>query len=688
VRAQRIIAVIMILASSLLIVWASADIAFPAILCMLGLVGLQGRFTWDIRPERRFIPALLLLLLAVLFALHCQHAAPSNEKAAAFAWQTIARYFLASMILILFLRPQGRLSPSLGLFHLASAMAAGQVLLLDDRYVTFRLIELFSVTLVVLYASCSVRDAWDTVRPGCRDRSHWTLHVSCAVFLLIATNLGWMTGSLMYSHVEAFNLLPNWLWRSNVPLDSTVAGLSQLGFSKSGKLSSVLTIMEDTNPQVVLRVESEGSPGYLRAMGFEAFRQSEWSNLSYMDLMVGERDSLLGRSYSYQLSDREPSRKMTVRHESVVIDAMFTPLGTCSLEAPYDRLYRDDDDGTVHPFRARANLTYDVAYSNSFTGKPPTRSQMQRMLGLPGHLDVRIRQLATRIFRGCNTTSEKIAAVTRYFQTNYTYALGLEVPAGQDELTYFLVSASTGYCEYFASGAALLLRLVDVPTRYVTGFLVTEKDERGGSWIARNMDAHAWVEAWDRDNEVWIIVEATAQEDLQDDSLSDRLAATDSGSRMLLRRLIQAIYDYGLFGVLGWFFEVYSLQTAVSVSLAFLGSAVGLTLLRRYKILAARAGSHWAQSPELLALHRVLAAVDRRIRPATERRGSQETLHAFAERMRRTRPSPKDGMQMPRNRSAVADWYLRYAHLRYGGAIDPERVAELQQLARSLRENS
>jgi transglutaminase-like putative cysteine protease len=467
-----------------------------------------------------------------------------------------------------------------------------------------------------------------------------------------------------------------------------VAGASQLGFSKSGKLSSVLTIMEDTNPQVVLRIESERSPGYLRAMGFEAFRQSEWSNLSYMDLMVGERDSLLGRSYSYRLSEREPSRQMTVRHESVVIDAMFTPLGTCSVEAPYDRLYRDDDDGTLHPFRPRANLTYDIAYSNSYTGKPPNRSQMQRMLVVPGHLDARIRQLATRVFRGCTTTSEKIAAVTRYFQTNYTYALGLNVPAGQDELTYFLVHASTGYCEYFASGAAILLRLADVPTRYVTGFLVTEKDEGGDVWIARNSDAHAWVEAWDRENEVWALVEATAQEDLRDDSLADRLAGNDGGSRMLLHRLIQAVYDYGLFGVLGWFFEVYSLQTAVSVSLAFLGSAVGLALLRRHKILAVLAGSQPAESPELMALHKMLGAMDRRIRPVADRRGPQETLHAFAQRIRRARPHPGDEVKAMGDEPGFAEWYLDYAHLRYGGAVRPERVAELRRLAERLRASS
>ncbi len=101
---QRVIAVVMILGSSVLIAWASGDITFPAILGMLGLLGVQRRFTWDIRPEKHFITPLLLLLLAVLFALHCRYAHVRADQAAAFAWQTIARYFLASMILVLFLR--------------------------------------------------------------------------------------------------------------------------------------------------------------------------------------------------------------------------------------------------------------------------------------------------------------------------------------------------------------------------------------------------------------------------------------------------------------------------------------------------------------------------------------------------------------------------------------------------------
>ncbi len=106
-RTQKAIAVVMILASSLLTCAVSGDIAFPAVLCMLGLLGLQRRFLWYVAPEKRVITSFLLLLLAIMFALHYRYGSSTGraigEQAAAIAWQTIARYFLASMILTLFL---------------------------------------------------------------------------------------------------------------------------------------------------------------------------------------------------------------------------------------------------------------------------------------------------------------------------------------------------------------------------------------------------------------------------------------------------------------------------------------------------------------------------------------------------------------------------------------------------------
>ncbi|MCU0913861.1 MAG: transglutaminase-like domain-containing protein [Planctomycetes bacterium] len=763
---QRILAVIMILASSVLIACTSGDITFPAILGMLGLLGTWRRFLWDIRPERHFIAPLLLLILAALFALHCHDARVRADQAAAFAWQTIARYFLASMILILFLRPQrsrdrsarlrlsdfGRegppssppqsigLPPSLGLFHLASVTAAGQVLLLDDRYVAFRLMELLSVTLVILYAATAdhrLRILDFGTRPdgprGLETRSgevrrsfgRWVLaQLPLGLLLLATVNLGWIGGSLLYRHVEIVNILPNWLSRGALALEGTTVAVSRVGFSASGKLASVLSMKEDADSSPVLTITGSANPGYLRAMAFETYHHSAWHDLSYREAITAERNApfngfLVGRGSLFRLHETEGSREVIVRHEASIGDAMFTPLGTCSVEVPFNLLMRDDDDIVNSP-SVRNRTSYRVSYAPapetrpapaenaapgayaSAAGHPPTGAQWRRMVAIPDQLDPQIRQHAmSRIFRGCTTTVEKIDAVIRHFQTEYTYALGLEVPPNRDALNHFLLEATTGYCEYFASGAAILLRLAGVPTRYVTGYLVTEQGDDSRSWIARNMDAHAWAEAWDDQRQQWVIVEATAQEGLGDTSLADQLVREAGGERPLLRQLAQALYEYGLFGVIGQLCDLGFRQGDWRVELPALAVLAGLfyaaVRLVRSRRRAAHAGSRRfaGASPYVLALQRILAAMDRKARTAGWRRGPEETLHAFAERIRggggktlaAAAHAPTHAAATPQldpTPAAVAGWYLEYAGLRYGSRLDPSRLEQLRQFVQKL----
>jgi hypothetical protein len=735
---QRLIAVVMILGSSVLTAWASGDIAFPAILCMLGLLGVQRRFTWDIRPERHFIAPLLLLLLAILFALHCRYAHVRADQAAAFAWQTIARYFLASMILILFLRPhrtqdRGRkaedrgqtneplrslssvlrspitgLPPSLGLFHLASAMAAGQVMLLDDRYVLFRLSELLSVILVILYAvsggSLAVGSRTSVVGALSPKKSRLPttdcrLPLCLGLLLLVAVNFGWIGGSLLYRHVEVINFLPAWLSRGGVILESTTTGAARVGFSTSGRLSTVLAIKEDADTAPVLTVTGS-NPMYLRAMAFETYNQSAWHDLSYREAIAPEQNTpfgmlLSGRTFLFRLhdagaNDDSPLREMIVRHESSVGEAMFTPLGTCFVEAPFGLLMRDDDD-TVSSPSVRNRQTYRVGYAATPDNQPPTGSQLRRLTAVPGQLvDARLRQTAKRLFQDCKTAAEKIDAVTKYFHTTYTYSLGLEVPPEKDALGYFLRDASSGYCEYFASGAAILLRMTDVPTRYVTGFLVTERGDDSRTWIARNMDAHAWAEAWNAENQRWAIVEATTQEGLGDGSLADELARAAGSGRPLLAQLVEALYEYGLFGVIGRLFVSHGLPTGLGLSLIFFAAAFWVARRRRVRSTAFRRSGWGRLKPglptEVLALHRLLAAMDRKVRALGYRRDPGETLHAFAERIGKSSSQLTVGSSQSSSDNCelstvnwLAAWYLRYAGLRYAPHIDPAQIQRLQQ---------
>jgi len=432
----------------------------------------------------------------------------------------------------------------MGLFHIAVTISAGAVLLLDDMHFTFRLLELFSVILVVLYAAAAYGSMDTTISerigrmstPSCfRKKAGWLAFA--LILLLITANSSWIIDSLLYSHVKVF-YLPAWLGVRSAALGGTTDGVLHVGFSTSGRLSNLSLIKADQDPTPVLSITCDGSPGYLRARAFEIYRQSEWHDLSHQEPLFPVQNMpfgmyFLGRTNIFRLNETDASRckYMTIRHEFRFADTMFTSLGTSFVEAPLNLLLRDDDD-IVYARRLRSGLNYRIAYTKSAYQKPPRGVQGRRMLNIPNRLDPRVSQLANRIFAGCSTTDEKINAVVSYFRNNYTYVLGLDIPPDRDKLTHFLLEESTGYCEYFASGAAILLRLADVPTRYVTGFLVTEKGTQGELlWIARNMDAHAWAEAWDQERNQWAIVEATVGEDLASAYTDEQMGNVGDGAR-------------------------------------------------------------------------------------------------------------------------------------------------------------
>jgi hypothetical protein len=63
-------------------------------------------------------------------------------------------------------------------------------------------------------------------------------------------------------------------------------------------------------------------------------------------------------------------------------------------------------------------------------------------------------------------------------------------------LAFFLFHRKKGHCEYFASSMAVMLRMLQIPSRVITGFQSGVYNPISGSQLIRTSDAHSWVEAW------------------------------------------------------------------------------------------------------------------------------------------------------------------------------------------------
>lgn len=144
---------------------------------------------------------------------------------------------------------------------------------------------------------------------------------------------------------------------------------------------------------------------------------------------------------------------------------------------------------------ATDSLRYEVsAHSGPPLAWPLTEFERARYLNLPP-LDIRIYSLA-REWAGDGTPLERALRIQRHLRKDFKYALdGPERPV-RDPLSDFLFVRKEGYCEYFASAMAVMLRGEGIPARVATGFQSGYYNDVSGLYVIRASDAHAWVEAW------------------------------------------------------------------------------------------------------------------------------------------------------------------------------------------------
>ncbi len=87
---------------------------------------------------------------------------------------------------------------------------------------------------------------------------------------------------------------------------------------------------------------------------------------------------------------------------------------------------------------------------------------------------------------------------TKWLRDRHAYTLSASVPRGsKDDIVKWLESAEPGFCEYFASGLAVLCRAAGHPARVIAGFRGGALNAYESYLMVRNTDAHAWCEVFD-----------------------------------------------------------------------------------------------------------------------------------------------------------------------------------------------
>ena len=136
-----------------------------------------------------------------------------------------------------------------------------------------------------------------------------------------------------------------------------------------------------------------------------------------------------------------------------------------------------------------------------------------RYLQLPPTITDRTRQLAAELAAGTSNVFDTAKAVESYARTTIAYNEEIDPPpADQDVVDYVLFDRQEGYCEYYASAMAILLRVQGIPARVVGGYYPAPFDPAEGGYLYREKNAHLWVEVF-FPGYGWIPFEPTANRD-------------------------------------------------------------------------------------------------------------------------------------------------------------------------------
>jgi len=291
--------------------------------------------------------------------------------------------------------------------------------------------------------------------------------------------------------------------------EQPAAPLIQFATSPSGKSDSVdLRFRGRLGDAVVMYIRT-GAPAYWRGVVFDTYDNGTWKESD-----AAARDFKTFHSYidAHDLGNTAAGPQLgdfvqTVRVVKAMPGVIYAATPIESLYYPAAEIREDHFGDFYAPAPHKPNTTYSVVshlpdYRPTALRSlsPDLKDPRERAYTDAGGLSPEGRLLARRWLDGYDPQTQRfdaVIALARHLQDEYRYTLATPpVPAGQDPVDWFLFHSRIGYCEQFASAAALLLRSQGIPSRLVTGYAPGEYNSTLDQSVVREHDAHAWIEVF------------------------------------------------------------------------------------------------------------------------------------------------------------------------------------------------
>lgn len=285
-----------------------------------------------------------------------------------------------------------------------------------------------------------------------------------------------------------------------MPGDATSARTGLSDSMEPGKIAE-LTL----SPEIAFRVQFEGaapppSALYWRGPVLGSYDGRRWLALGAMTLPPSTRVAVGSRQVRYQVTQEASSRQS--------LFALDVPVTRPTLQNQVVRIQPDMQILAAQAITAR--VRYDVTSSLDYQLQADESPLVLRdWMDLPPGFNPRTHEFATRLRSRSANDLDMVNAVLQMFREQ-KFSYTLRPPrVGRDGVDDFLFSTRAGFCEHYAGAFVVLMRLLDIPARVVTGYQGGELNQVDGYLTVRQSDAHAWAEVW-LTGRGWVRVDPTS----------------------------------------------------------------------------------------------------------------------------------------------------------------------------------
>ncbi len=438
--------------------------------------------------------------------------------------------------------------------------------------------------------------------------------------------------------------------------------------------------------QIIMRVIADSAPGYMRGRVYDEYADGVWKEAAEKETPAAVVEKAYEGMLTFKSFFITPERSQyfyqcqVYQDGKFISDVLLVPGTIEKLDAIATRA-SISESGIIKLDEWQKDGGYTVFASggvNEAYPKPVTKLPSYYRQVPPG-IRPALREILASIsgLKAARADAERFRLLLEWYHRNFQYSLSWEGDPGADPVVHFLKNVRKGHCELYAASMALLLREQGIPARYVTGFICEEPHPSGKYYVARLGNAHAWLEAFDRQNQRWILLEPTPASEIggprgEWNTFSDWRDRINQGWQQLLASLRRGLFADAILNALDFIWTILRSTLVNPVGIPLL-AALGIWYWRRRRR-KRRFGAGRELPREIIALGKLyrkrVAAWEKKLAlPPEPGRTSSELL----ELLRRS------GRLTPEELIQAEEFIYRYQRLRFSAR--PVSREELKALA-------